>query len=72
VITNYGWPFAQLLQKALGDFSRHGSAERTYFTAGQNSLRPRVHSRIHVLGQDIVTQFKNDVGVGLVAGQCES
>src|SRR5438067_12732514 len=53
--------------KSLRDFSRHGSPERTKFSTRDYSLRLHLNHAEHVLGQEIVTQFKNDVGVGLVA-----
>src|SRR5260221_9256573 len=53
--------------KALRDLARHGSSERTEFSTRDYCLRLHLNHAEHVLGQEIVTQFKNDVGVGLVA-----
>src|SRR5207253_2618757 len=81
--TNFRRAFAQLIpsrlvhsthffHEALRNFSRHGPAEGTEFSAGNNCLRFHLDDAEHVLRQKIVTQFENDVGVRLVTREAKA
>jgi hypothetical protein len=61
MVTGSGTAFQQLLAEALGHFSCDRSTERADFSAGQHCVGPGVHSRVDILGQDVVAQFEDDV-----------